>query len=188
MGYYKKLLGEKVYLAPIDVNDCEKFAKWMNDFNVTDYTGRSAYMQTLESEKTWISNKANSNDYLMSIVTVDNDEVIGNIGLNEVDFIHRYAVLGIMIGESESRSKGYGTEAINLMLDFAFNYLNLNSVYLGVFACNERAIRCYKKVGFKEAGRLRQCRFINGKYYDCIHMDILASEFKGEYIKNKNVR
>lgn len=186
MAYFKKLVGEKVYLSPISMNDAEKFAKWMNDFNVTDFTMRSNMVLTLESEIQWLDNKTKDDGYLMSIISLDNDEVIGNIELHDINYVHRCATLGIMIGENENRSKGYGTEAICLLLDFAFNYLNLNNVSLTVLECNHRAIRCYQKVGFKEYGRRRMCRYINGKYYDSICMDILASEFKEEYIKNKN--
>lgn len=188
MERIKKLVGEKVYLSPISVNDAEKFVTWMNDFNVTDYITRSDKVLTLEYENQWLNEETKKSGYLMSIVCVDNDEVIGNISLNEINFVHRYAVLGIMIGENKNRSKGYGAEAIGLLLDFAFNYLNLNSVSLTLLDCNERAKRCYENVGFKECGRIRQSRFINGKYYDSIIMDLLASEFKEEYIKNKNIK
>ncbi|MBO5142310.1 MAG: GNAT family N-acetyltransferase [Clostridia bacterium] len=187
MGRVKKLVGEKVYLSPVETSDAEIFVNWMNDFGVTDYTMRSDKVVTMQSEYQWVNNEAQNDGYFMTIVRNDTDEMIGNISLNDVNFVHRFAVLGIMIGNNENRSKGYGAEAINLLLDYAFNYLNLNSVSLGVLACNERAIRCYEKVGFKEYGRKRMCRYINGKYYDVIYMDILASEFKGEYIKNKNV-
>ena len=85
------------------------------------------------------------------------------------------------------RSNGYGTESLRLLLDYGFNYLNLNNIHLGVKAFNERAIACYKKVGFKEYGRRREAYFLNGKYYDHVFMDILAREFKGNYIKNKNI-
>ena len=187
MSNYKKLVGEKVYLSPISVEHADLFANWMNDFNVTDYIARSNYVVTLESEIEWLTKRAKESQYFMSIVTLDNDEVIGNIALNDVNFVHRYATLGIMIGEDKNRSKGYGAEAIGLLLEYAFNYLNLNSVSLSLFEFNERAKRCYEKVGFKEYGRKRKCRYINGKYYDSIYMDILANEFKGEYIKNKNV-
>ena len=188
MNRIKKLVGENVYLSPISLDDTEVFAKWMNDFEVTDYTMASDKVYTIEAEKQWVEDNAKKSRYLMSIVTLNNDEVIGNISLNEIDLIHRFAVLGIMIGENDNRNKGYGTEAIGLLLDFAFNYLNLNSVSLSLLECNERAKRCYEKVGFKECGRKRMCRYINGKYYDSIFMDILASEFKREYIKNKNVK
>lgn len=87
----------------------------------------------------------------------------------------------------EARNKGYGTEAIQLILDYGFNYLNLNNIKLDVLSFNERAIACYKKCGFKEYGRRRKSEFINGKYYDRISMDILKEEFIQSYIKNKNI-
>ena len=70
---------------------------------------------------------------------------------------------------------------------YGFNYLNLNSVALHVMSFNERAMKCYKKCGFKEYGRRRQCVFVDGKYYDKVGMDILAKEFKESYIRNKNI-
>ena len=76
---------------------------------------------------------------------------------------------------------------IQLILDFGFNYLNLNNIDLALMEFNERALKCYKKCGFKEIGRRRKCKFINGKYYDSILMDILSEEFKDTYIKNKNI-
>ena len=186
--HYKKLQGEKVYLSPVAINDADTFVEWMNDFQVTDYTGRSSQLCSYEQEKLWVAEQVNQSSNFMAIVREDNDEVIGTISLNQLNFVDRTATLGIMIGKSENRSKGYGTEAIGLILDFAFNYLNLNSVFLTYLECNERARRCYDKVGFKEIGRRRKSRFINGKYYDQVMMDILAEEFKVEYIKNKNVK
>ena len=66
--------------------------------------------------------------------------------------------------------------------------MNLNNIKLDLMAFNERALKCYKKCGFKEYGRRRKCKFINGKYYDSISMDILAEEFKESFIKNKNIK
>ena len=94
--------------------------------------------------------------------------------------------MGVFIGDKEYRGQGYGTEAVKLILDFGFNYLNLNNIKLDLKEFNQRALACYKKCGFKEYGRRRKCNFINGKYYDTIEMDILAEEFKGDFIKNKN--
>lgn len=188
MNRLKKLIGERVYLSPIELSDYEKFAVWMNDFQVTDYTGRSHAIFSYEAEKAWTDNAAKEEKYFMAIVTKEDDEVIGNINLIGVDNINRSADLGIMIGEADKRSKGYGTEAICLLLDFAFNYLNIENVGLTLLGCNDRAKRCYEKAGFKEFGRRRKCKFVNGKYYDQIYMDILKEEFNTEYIKNKNVR
>ncbi len=185
---FKKLVGEKVYLSPISADSIELFTKWMNDFGVTDYTARSQFVFSYEAEKAWFDNKVKSKDYMLSIVTLKDDEVVGNIELQSIDSVNREATLGILIGEEKNRNKGYGTEAISLLLDYGFNYLNLNNISLTVLACNDRAKRCYEKVGLKEFGRKRKCKFVNGKYYDLIYMDILSEEFKEEYIKNKNVK
>ena len=121
-----------------------------------------------------------------SIVNLKDDVLLGNCDLRNIDYIHRKAEVGIVIGEESNRSKGYGTDALKLLLDYGFNYLNLNNIMLNVRSFNKRVIACYKKVGFKECGRRRKCFFLNGKYYDNIQMDILADEFKTNYIKNKN--
>jgi RimJ/RimL family protein N-acetyltransferase len=85
--------------------------------------------------------------------------------------------VGIFIGEKSYWNRGYGEEALRLLMDYAFNLLNLNNLMLNVYAFNSRAINCYKKIGFKEVGRRRQARRIQGKSYDIIYMDILAEEF-----------
>ncbi len=183
--YFKKLIGERIYLSPRNNEEIEKFTEWLNDFETTDYTGRSAIITTLEGEKKYFEENMDKN-YNFFIVTLDNDKLIGTVGLEKYDGINRTATLGIFIGDKEYRSQGYGTEAIRLILDYGFNYLNLNNIKLDLMSFNERALKCYQKCGFKEYGRRRKCKFINGKYYDTIEMDILAEEFKGNYIKNKN--
>ena len=188
MKFFKKLLGDNLYLSPQNAEEeiIEKFTEWLNDFETTDYTGKSPVLITSEGERKWFENPKQG-DYTFFIVRLEDDKLIGTIGLHDIDHINRRATFGIFIGDKSVRNKGYGTEAINLLLDFAFNYLNLNSVNLTVLDVNERAKRCYEKVGFKEFGRQRKCKFVNGKYYDIIHMDILKEEFKQSYIKNKNV-
>ena len=186
MKYFKKLVGDRIYLSPRRIEDAEKFAEWMNDFEVTDYTGRSGQLMSVQGEKNYLEGNPNP-EATFSIVTLDDDKLIGSVGLERIEHVHRTATLGIFIGDKEYLSKGYGTEAIRLLIDYGFNYLNLHSIKLTVFEFNERAIRCYKKCGFKETGRHRENRFINGKYYDTISMDILENEFKETYIRNKKI-
>lgn len=85
--------------------------------------------------------------------------------------------VGLFIGDEENRNNGYGQDTLNLLLDYGFNYLNLKNIMLKVFSFNERAINCYKKVGFKEIGRRRQSYYLKGKFYDDVYMDILREEF-----------
>lgn len=187
MKYFKKLLGDRIYLSPRSIEDVEKFTEWMNDFEVTDYTGRSGQVMSLEGERKYLQEDSNP-EAIFSIITLDEDKLIGTVGLERIDHMNRTATLGIFIGDKEYLSKGYGTEVIRLLLDYGFNYMNLHSIKLNVISFNERALKCYRKCGFKETGRIRENRFINGRYYDTIVMDILENEFNESYIRNKNIK
>lgn len=187
MKYYKKLIGDRIYLSPMSIEDAEKYAEWFCDFKMTDGIKKSSSVMTVASEREWIEKNLKNNEMNFAIVNLGNDEIIGQCGLMNVNQKDRYGEVGIFIGNEENRSKGYGAEVLKLLLDFGFNYHNLNNIMLGVMSFNERAIACYKKIEFKEIGRRRECYFLNGKYYDEIYMDILAREFEGNYIRNKNV-
>lgn len=191
MKYYKKLVGDRIYLAPSGSSEEEidKFTEWLNDFQVTDYIGRTSIITTYGAEKEYLENKEKStNIRAFNIISLDNAKLIGTISLVKINWISRSALLGIFIGDEEYRNNGYGTEAINLILEFGFRYLNLHSIKLDLLSVNKRAHKCYLKCGFKDTGASREDIFLNGKYYDTLHMDILDNEFKGDYIRNKNVQ
>lgn len=191
MQYFKKLIGDRIYLSPKGVSDeeIEKFTEWMNDFQVTDYTGRSGQITTLVGEREYLESLAKSTEKRnFNIIELNENKLIGTLGLEHINWIERSAVLGIFIGEKDFRSNGYGTEAIRLLLEYGFQYLNLHSIRLDLLAINERAHKCYLKCGFKDAGRSREEIFLNGKYYDKLHMDILENEFEGDFIRNKNIK
>ncbi|MBU5453858.1 GNAT family N-acetyltransferase [Caproiciproducens sp. MSJ-32] len=175
MKYFKKLVGKNVYLSPINVEDAEIYTKWLNDFDVTDGVGNSTMILSVEYERDWIIK--NSNQYQFAIVRLDNDKLIGNCSIHAINQIRQCAEVGLFIGDEENRNKGYGEEVLNLLLYYGFNYLNLNNIMLRVFSFNERAINCYKKVGFKEMGRRRQSYYLRGNYYDEVYMDILREEY-----------
>lgn len=187
MKYFKKLVGDNIYLSPRNTEDVEKFTEWLNDFETTDYIRKSASLITLEDERRHFENPKDDG-YVFFIVRLEDDVLIGTISLHNINHVDRSGILGIFIGDKSGRNKGYGTEAIRLILEYGFKYLNLNNIKLDLMEFNERALACYKKCGFKEYGRRRKCNFINGKYYDTIEMDILAEEFEGDYIRNKNIK
>ena len=190
MKYFKKLVGDRIYLSPKSADDeaVEKYTEWMNDFEVTDYIGRSDQLTTFVGEKEWLEKTVkNDGNRNFDIVDLDNDKLIGTVGLVHISQTDRSAVLGVFIGDKDYRSKGYGTEAINMLLEYGFKYLNLHSIRLDLLDVNERAHKCYLKCGFKDTGCDRETIFLNGKYYGKLHMDILENEFDGDYIRNKNV-
>jgi len=177
MGYYRKIVGERLYLSPFDASDINiytKWAEWMNDGTVADTFGGNHNLVSLASAKKTVEELK---EYRFAMVLIDGDVLIGQISLHDVDHLNRNAFLGIVIGGEEHRNKGYGTEAVRLVLDYGFKTLNLHNIMLSVYADNHAAIACYKKVGFQEAGRRREWVFKNGKYIDKIYMDILAREF-----------
>lgn len=115
MKYFKKLIGERIYLSPRNNEDIEQFTEWLNDFETTDYIGRSAYITTLEGEKQYFEENLNK-DYNFFIITLKEDKLIGTVGLENYDSINRTATLGIFIGDKDYRNEGYGTEA-NIEID-----------------------------------------------------------------------
>ena len=161
MKYFKKIVGERLYLSPMNQEDTEIYTKWMNDRKVTDNLGMSASMCPIEAERNYIQSKK-SNDYDFSIVLND-DTLIGNISLMSVDNISGSATLGIFIGEEENSGKGYGTEAIKILLDYGFNVLRLHNIDLHVydfnkpanmFVCTNINVKKFKKLLFKTLKKL----------------------------------
>ena len=191
MKYFKKLVGDRIYLSPRGASDeeIEKFTDWMNDFQTTDFIGRSGQVVTFIGEKEWLENSTkNVQNRSFSIIELNHNKLIGTISLENFHWIDRSAVLGIFIGDKDFRNNGYGTEAIKLLLEYGFKYLNLHSIRLDLLSINERAHKCYLKCGFKDTGCSREAIYVNGKYYDRLHMDILENEFEGDYIRNKNIK
>ena len=181
MKYYKKLIGERLYLSPVNLDDIEKYAEWLNDLEISLYLTGNSEVYTNDKEREILENLLKSDtDVLFAIINND-DKLIGNLGLHQIDYKNRKATFGIFIGEKDYWNNGFGTEAINLLLNYGFYFLNLHNINLEVYSYNERAINCYKKIGFKEIGRRRESIILGGKFYDEISMDILSNEIKNDF-------
>ena len=184
MTYYRKLVGERCFLSPCTTEDAERWTAWDNDLEVTISLGDEAYTPTgLEREASSLAGVVNQGAHCFAIVDQETCTAIGRCMLFDLDMVDRRAMLGIVIGEKSYWGRGFGQEAVRLLLDYGFNLLNLNNIMLGVFDFNRRAIECYRKVGFREIGRRRQGRIIAGQKYDVVFMDILAEEFESPYIR-----
>lgn len=177
MKYYPKLKGDRVFLAPIRLEDADLYCRWLAEAELALNITMFEKQFPLQKEEKLLAKLIESNAQMFSIVLNETEQLIGSCSLFDLDHLDRKAELGIMIGEKSCWNKGYGFEAIKLLLDYGFNILNLNNIYLKVFEYNKRAIACYRKVGFMISGRHRQARIIMGKKYDEIFMDILSEEF-----------
>jgi len=166
MNYFRKIVGKRLYLSPFDAEDTNihyKWAKWMNDREISDTFDGHKNHTSLSGAKKFVQELKG---HRFSILLLDGDILIGQISLHNIDHLNRNAFLGIVIGETEYHGKGYGTEAVRLVLDYGFNTLNLHNIMLSAHEDNFAGIACYKKVGFKECGRRREWTFKNGKYID----------------------
>jgi RimJ/RimL family protein N-acetyltransferase len=176
MKYFKKIIGKKCYLSPMSMDDTEQYTVWLNDLEVTRTLSIFSMNITYNSELEIVEKISRGHNY--AIVDIKNNKLIGNVGLISVDHLHRTAEIGIFIGDKSYWNKGYGEEAMRLLLQYSFTHLNLRNVMLRVFAYNERAIKCYEKIGFKTIGKRRNSIQYDMKEHDLIFMDILNDELK----------
>ncbi len=175
---YKKLVGEKVYLSPINSKYYEKYTEWLNSMDVTIGLGIFNQIWSVEAEKKKLEEMELDNTVRQfAIARADTNELIGNCGIFSINNINRSATVGIFIGDKNNRTIGLGRDAMALLLDFAFSYLNIHTINLELFEFNEVAYNMYKKVGFKEVGRFREKAYIKGEYHNTIVMDITKADF-----------
>ena len=179
MKYFKKIIGVNIYLSPINMDDLELYTKWMNDIEVVGHLGNYHRMFSLSTEKTALEGLTKEGQNY-AIVLNDGDVLIGGVSFNEVNHVYRTATVGIFIGEAENRGRGFGTEAMHLIVEYGFKTLNLHNIMLTVHSDNTRAIASYKKVGFTEFGRRHEARFIDGRYLDTIYMEVISTNYVGE--------
>ena len=174
--------GKRVRLRSLELSDLDEIMKYWNDMELRNLVGSADRgPMSRNDEEEWIRNswkqRQERKAFHFAIETISDNKLIGGTGLFEIDWTSRSAIVGISIYSPKYWGKGYGEESMNLLLSFAFRNLNLNRVELDTFDFNKRAQKCYLKVGFKEVGRRRKARFIDGQYRDDIIMDILKDEW-----------
>lgn len=173
------LVGDKIYLRPLEKADAAVLTPWFNDLEVTRHLRRSIPMN-LAAEEDFIEGLyKNEQTLVLGIAARSDDRLIGVAGLHDVNARCRHAQFGIAIGDKSCWNKGHGTEASHLMVRHAFEVMNLNRVWLHVHADNPRGIRAYEKAGFRREGTLRQEFFVDGRYVDTIVMAVLRDEWTG---------
>lgn len=174
------LIGETVYLRPLEPDDASlEYAGWLNDGETNRFLETGHFPSTRASVAEFIAAHSGRSDVVfLAIVLQDGDRHVGNVKLGPIDWVHRRAELGILIGDRDARGRGIGTEATTLVLEHAFGRLNLHRVALGVVADNLPAVRSYEKAGFSVEGTFRQAIQRHGRFVDLLRMAILADEFR----------
>jgi diamine N-acetyltransferase len=172
------LVGQRLYLRPLEQDDLPHLRKWSNDPEVRRLTGEVSPMSRAGADEFLQRVGRDKNRVWFVVVLKEGDRVIGEAGLLRMFHPWRTTDLTIIIGEKDAWSKGYGTEAIQLLLDYAFGYLNFHRVAIGVIGFNEAALRFYEKVGFRREGVQRDGYYYDHAYHDFVMMSILEDEFR----------
>ncbi|TMK21438.1 MAG: GNAT family N-acetyltransferase [Actinobacteria bacterium] len=165
--------GRRVSLRRVEPSDYEHILRWQNDptvFRWMDYTRMFSLADIKESEE-----RAAAEGH--PFVIEAEGRPVGRIGLNNFRPRDRLASLYIFVGDRDVQGKGYGREALTLLLAYAFDTLNLRMVELWTLGDNERAVHLYKRCGFTEEARLRDRSWVEGAYVDHLIMSIDAEEF-----------
>lgn len=173
----KFIQSQRVYLRPIEDHDSNMVYE-----NLWDREGRCLTgTQTIFSRsgvQRWIENLSEDESRIDLIICLQkNDQPIGDIAMMGIDHQNQNAIVRIAIFEKEYLGKGYGTEAMSLLLEYGFDILNLHRIELEVFAFNKRAKKSYEKLGFKQEGVIRDKLYYNGEFHDSIMMGVLKNEF-----------
>ncbi|MGA2331875.1 MAG: UDP-4-amino-4,6-dideoxy-N-acetyl-beta-L-altrosamine N-acetyltransferase [Syntrophales bacterium] len=172
------IVGKRIKLRAIEYEDLPLIIKWRNDPDIYQYFYEYEPL-SLVSQRKWFENFLQKKDEKLWIIeSIADNEAIGTLGLARIDWRNRKAEWGrIFIYPEKYRRKGYGAEAISLLLQYSFDHINLNRLCCDAFANNERVISLYKEFGFKEEGLFRQYIFKNGQYRDVVYLALLKEEY-----------
>lgn len=175
-------VGELVRLVAEDAKTmAEAFSRWGRDAEFSRLlTSETLVLRSPKPIQEWIEkNREKESDQVFQFMirTLKDNVLIGDIGL-EVFWNHQDSFVGIGLGERSFWGQGYGTDAMRVLLRFAFGELNLKRVSLDVFEYNPRAIRSYEKAGFVYEGRQRQALEREGRRWDMVFMGILSEEWE----------
>jgi RimJ/RimL family protein N-acetyltransferase len=175
------MIGKHVMLREYRQDDFAHIRKWVNDRATTEYLSALFWFPQSETDTgEFLSRAMRSapNAAYFVIADVNDESYIGQLDIFEINWRIRLGKLGTVIGNEEKRGRGYGAEALKLLIDYAFGILGLERLELDVYADNKRAIRCYEKAGFVHEGTRRRAAMVNGRYADVHMMSVIREDWQ----------
>lgn len=168
---------QRIRIRPINMDDTNNIIKWRNNPRIRE---NFIFQEELKvcDHMNWIETQVNTGKCAQFIIEeIATEMPIGTIYLRDISPVHKKAEYGIYIGVEEALGKGYAQEATELILEFGFNQLNLNKIFLRVLSKNSNAIKSYVKCGFTQDGYFKDDVLINGSFNDVIFMSILKNDY-----------
>jgi [ribosomal protein S5]-alanine N-acetyltransferase len=169
------LTGQNIYLREVRISDVtESYYRWMNDPAITQFLESRFYPNSIDSLKEYVKSKQDdSTNVFLAIVIKENHRHIGNIKLGAINWIHRFADVGIIIGEKDCWGKGYASEALTLVTKYAFDTLNLHKLTAGCYEMNQGSVKAFQKVGYYIEVIQKSQFYYQGAYVDAVVLAIL---------------
>ncbi|MFQ5596589.1 MAG: GNAT family N-acetyltransferase [Nitrospiria bacterium] len=163
-----RVTGKRIYLKLLSPDDVTPvYIDWMQDEAVIQFLESRWTVYGLDALKAYVKTlNEDPNAYLFGIFLLEDGRQIGNIKIGGIAPLHRFADIGLLIGEQSMRGQGIGTEAIQMATTYAFKELNLQKVVAGLYANNIGSHKAFLKAGWREAGRMKCHRFYKGGYVD----------------------
>ncbi len=177
------LTGPTIALRPVEPSDLPTIRSWLNDPQIRSLIGETRPLSLAAAEAYVDKLQRDDTRVWFMIVERATGRLIGECGLLRMMPDWRTTDLSIILGDPDSWGRGYGTEAITLLIDYAFGALNFHRIAIGVVGFNTRALHFYEKVGFRREGIQREGYYYNHSYYDFVMMSILEQEFRAKQVE-----
>jgi RimJ/RimL family protein N-acetyltransferase len=176
-----KVIGERIYLRPLEREDLDNgWHDWINDSTI-NINLINPLPQNMDDMVKYYNSNQGSDCVLFAICDKSNDKYIGNARLSRINWINRTAEYGRMIGLSEYRGKGYGTDALIQLFRFGFHNIGLNRIWSTAWIENKVSLASNSKMGMVVEGTMRQAVFKNGKFHDTVILSMIREDFDKKY-------
>lgn len=168
----KLIKGKNIYLRPILKGDLTFLNEWRNNEEIFRYLGGGFMPISIDQQEKWLDTMIDNTGTDKRFIISDNEHnPIGMIGLYDIKWVHRTCEIGIYIGDKKAQGKGYGKETCTLIEKYARDYLNLRKIKLNVVSNNHHAINMWTSLGYKKVGEFRKERYVRGEYLNLVLME-----------------
>lgn len=164
----------------INSDATEEYLSWFDNYDVVKFTESRFFPQSIVEIEKFIESCNNFNNVTFAIIENEHQRHIGNIKLGNINWIHRYADIGLMIGDSEFWGRGIASEAIALVTEYGFKRLNLRMITAGVYSKNMASKRAFEKNNFTISHTEKSKYFFEGEYLDGIVLEKFSSNMVEE--------
>ena len=168
---------ERARLGALASEDSGLLYQWINTRELVTLNGGYRPVHGVSHAEWFARIQKQSDCVIFGIRLAPSSVLIGTCQLHSIHPVHRSAELQIRIGAADCRGKGYGTQAMQQLLEFGFRDLNLHRIHLHVLANNQAALRLYRRFHFQEEGKMRSAIYVDGNYQDVVLMGLMRDEF-----------